>query len=616
MCGISGIIYKVDDLISSEEVNNINNALESRGPDGEGIYNFNNVYLAHKRLSIIDINGGQQPFESNCGNYAITYNGELYNYEQLKKELENLGVVFVSNSDTEVLLYSYIKWGKKCLSRFQGMFSFCILDKLKHLCFLSRDHFGIKPLYIYQDEVKIAFASEIKALTKLEYFNSEINIDSLDDYLWLSYIPGPKTIYKRILKLEPGHYMIIDHKGNISHKERYFKPEFSNRQEENFDWYSELKETIKQSVEQHLVSDVPVGAFLSGGIDSSLIVANIAKINGGESLKTFSIGFNESDFSELKYAKQVAEKFRTDHHEEIVTPDTLSILPDLVNSYGEPFGDSSALPTYYLSKMTSNSVKVALSGDGGDELFAGYGSHVNWVKTTNIPEWYSNFPSHKRYLYNILNKVSRNKFPISWSPDTFKNWIKFSEYLNEDLRMGIWKKEYKDKLNKNIDLSEIFTESRHYKDVRTVQSYDLQTYLPYDILTKVDVASMMNSLEVRTPFIDINVWNMAKNIPVSYNMTKAKSGRLQGKSLLKQILLEDFDKDFVHRNKKGFGVPLVHWFTENDKAKKLINELLVDNRNNISEYFDINAIRHIVSHGDPQHKWLLLFLEFWFIENK
>ena len=537
MCGIVGVISKKQTKSIDSIVSDMANSIESRGPNGEGFYIYDNIAFGHRRLSIIDLKGGKQPMSDDTNQYSVTYNGELYNYKLLRIELEKKGFNFRTDSDTEVILNSYICWGEGCLNRFRGMFAFAILDKLKDTVFLARDPFGIKPLCFYNDESFFAFSSEISAFKKIPGFDKTISLQALDMYLWLQYIPAPESIFKSVKKLMPGHCMLLDKDGNTLYNKAYnnfsFKPDFKRKES---DWLEELDHKLEKSVKLHLMSDVPYGAFLSGGIDSTAIVSIMAK-ELKKPIKTFSIGFNESSFSELPYARKVAEKWGTDHYEEIVEPEALKILPDLVRHYGEPFGDSSALPTYYLSKLAAEHVPMVLSGDGGDEIFAGYGSHINWMKEISKPDWVENLPSIRQKIYPILNKLSPNKYPKTWKKPRFDVWIKYVEYLNTNWRTKLWKNEYKQFIQvKNTSVENSFSEGLKFQGVNTVQYFDIQNYLPNDILTKVDIASMMHGLEVRTPLIDMELWDFALTIPEKFNIQKVNNNHWEGKLLLKKWL--------------------------------------------------------------------------------
>lgn len=609
MCGIAGIIHQ-NTLVSLQEIDSVNDALKSRGPDARGTWVENNVALGHRRLSIIDLEDGHQPMFSSDENYGIVFNGEIYNYRQLRNTLVKMGYIFKTNSDTEVLLYAYIEWKEKCLNKLRGMFSFAVLDKINGFIFLARDHLGIKPLVYYHTKETFAFASEIRALKKVKNTHFTLDISAIDEYLWLQYIPAPKTVFNEVKKLKPAHYMHVSFNGEILKIEKYWDLDFvedNTKSEEQ--WLDELDTVLKDSVKAHLVSDVPFGAFLSGGIDSSLVVKYMSEISES-SVDTFSIGFKEEEFNELKYARNISSTFKTIHHEKIVTPDALKILPDLVSHYGEPFGDSSAVPTYYVSKLARENVSMVLSGDGADEIFAGYNSYKAWQKYHEDGDPY---PKWKRILRPPLEFLSPKRFPPRFKHgDKLNNWLTFINYFPPQNRSNLWKKDYQDSMSTEL---EIFEES--YKNVSSlsplskVQYLDIKTYLPFDILTKVDVASMMHGLEVRTPFVDKKVYEFAATIPNSMNFSKVEKFGSQGKVLLKKILEPNVSKDFLYRKKMGFAMPLNQWFHDDDNFYGDLNERLLSSNSMLSEYFERDEINKIIQNKNFGPIWLLLFLDEW-----
>ena len=595
MCGIVGIIDKKGNLTVQPIISKMNQAITSRGPSGYGEHVFENIAFGHRRLSIIDLEGGKQPMSDSSGKYWITYNGELYNYKILRKELQEKGVDFKTDSDTEVILYAYIHWGESCLKKFRGMFAFGILNQEDKTIFIARDPFGIKPLCYYISDTYFAFSSEIRAFRTIPDFDKTISIEALDMYLWLQYIPAPHTIFKHVKKLQPGFCMLVSSEGKVIYNKSFNTFEFNpvKGKSEN-DWLEELDIKFKESVKAHLMSDVPFGAFLSGGVDSTSVVSMMAQ-EMSHPVKTFSIGFKEEEFSELPFARKVAQKWGTDHHEQIVEPDALGILPDLVKHYGEPFGDSSAVPTYYVSKLAASHVPMVLSGDGGDEAFAGYGSHVNWMKEISKPDWVEKLPLLQRKMYPFLNTLFPNKYPITWKAPVFDIWIKYVQYLDNDWRSKLWKKEYKPELQpKYSEIESLFDEGLRFGGANTVQYFDLKTYLPNDILPKVDIASMMHGLEVRTPFIDMEMWKLALTIPEEFNIRKVNNTHWEGKILLKKWLERHFDKSFIYRSKMGFGVPLKFWFGEGGLYRKKLETILLAPDARINQFFETKEIQRLI----------------------
>ena len=611
MCGIVGLVRLNNQNVGSL-LNSMLEPIRHRGPDGQGIFVQENFGIGHRRLSILDLEGGKQPLSNQEKNLWITYNGELYNYKDIRKKLYDKGYSFRTKSDTEVVLQAYAHWGKDCVSYFRGMFAFGILDLSQNEFFLARDQFGIKPLVYAHNSDVFAFASELQALKSISDINWSINLSALDQYLAYQFIPAPNTIFKEVKKLPPAHYMRISLKGEVKELKCYWKIHFNpDYTKSECYWKDALEETIKNSVKGHLVSDVPFGAFLSGGIDSSLVVGYMSQLMA-KPVKTFCIGFEEQGFSELEYARIVSSKWGTDHYEEIVRPDALSILPDLVKHYGEPFGDSSAIPTYYVSKLARKQVTMALSGDGGDELFAGYQSYsTRWTKhLTPIPE---HLPSYKKGLYPAFRTVFPKRYPYRTA--TLEDWQHYIQYYGKNDRFSLWKPEI---LNEFIETDlihhMIWKESHTYSHFQRAQHLDFSTYLPYDILIKVDIASMMHSLEVRTPLLDLRVVELASRIPEKFNINKL-SGEWVGKQLLKKIVADDLGNEFAFRKKMGFAVPIQKWFGETGKSQNEIKERILSSGNGLDTYFEFSALEKVANGSNSGQQWLLVFLQEWLSQN-
>ncbi len=608
MCGIAGYI-NLRGNADSEIIEKMTAEIAHRGPDGFGHKLFDNVAIGHRRLSIIDLATGGQPMHNEDKTVWITFNGELYNYLDLQKQLIKAGHVFQTNSDTEVIVHAYEEWGERCVQHFRGMFSFGIVDLKKKKLFLARDHFGIKPLYIYTSENSIAFGSELQQFKKLPGFNRALNLEALDQYLWLQYIPAPLTIFKSVEKLQAAHYVVIDFEGNIGKQIPYWDIDFSKKKiRTQKEWLEATDSVISESVKAHLVSDVPFGAFLSGGIDSSLVVEYMSR-QLNRPVETFSIGFEEEAYNELGYSEIVAKKWGTNHHTEIVKPDALGLLPDLVRHYGEPYGDSSCIPTYHVCRLAKKHVTMVLSGDGGDECFAGYNSYISWMKY--MPIQYR--AGLKRKLYPYLEKFFPARYPAK---DTLSYWLQHLEYLNADWRTQLWKPEYRNHMvQKPQGFEKHFEHARNYSLANKVQYMDMKTYMNFDILTKVDVASMMHSLEVRTPLIDVKVWEHAATIPEEF-LINNKSGEWRGKILLKQLMEKNFSPDFIYRRKQGFAVPLAKWFSGEGEFRSVLEEKLLSEKSLLGEYFNINVIQKLIDANHTDGIWLLLFLEEWLKQFK
>ncbi|HMO33783.1 MAG TPA: asparagine synthase (glutamine-hydrolyzing) [Saprospiraceae bacterium] len=613
MCGIAGLLLK-DRFVVEKDLVNMSNQLAHRGPDGSGAFLYEHIGFAHRRLSIIDLEGGKQPLSNTEGTLWITFNGEIYNYLELRKDLIGLGYHFKTQSDTEVVVHCYEEWGPACVERLRGMFAFAVLDIKNKELFLARDHFGIKPLIYAASESAFCFASELQALKEVSDLKLSIDTEALNLYLQLQYIPAPFTIYKEAKKLPPAHWMRVGFNGAILEMRRYWKWSFHESEAKTeAEWMEGLEAVIKESVNAHLVSDVPFGAFLSGGIDSSVIVSYMAQ-HMQVPVKTFSIGFENEDFNELQYAETVAKRWGTEHFTEVVEPDALGILPQLVRHYGEPFGDSSAIPTWYVSRLARRHVTMVLTGDAGDELLAGYRSYTEkWSRYVQpVPEHLSGF---KKCLYPYLNIVYPLKFPLrAASPE---NWLRIVQYFSAAERAGLWKKEIAEHLTEQGDLMvrELFQEAASYRHFQKAQYVDFNSYLPGDVLTKVDIASMMHSLETRTPLLDIKVAAFASSIPQSILIGK-KVKHWHGKMLLKKLLGGYFSEDFIYRPKMGFAVPVSDWFGKNGKSRNEIRERILDRQVGFSDLFNRKALEDIAEGEHAGHQWLLIFLQEWLSQTQ
>ena len=613
MCGITGILNFNDNVVDKLLLKRMTDTISYRGPDGEGYYIDKNVGLGHRRLAIIDLSdAGKQPMSNQDCSVWIVFNGEIYNFQELRNDLEGKGYRFVSNSDTEVIIHAYEEYGVDCVGFLRGMFSFAIWDVNKKQLFLARDCVGKKPLVYYKDDDRFVFASEIKAIIEDKIINREISQEALSHYLSYGYIPAPLTIFKSIFKLLPGHYMIIDNKGNITIKQ-YWNLQFK---ETNFseDYYcKKTLELLEESTKIRMFSDVPLGAFLSGGVDSSAVVAMMSK-NSEQPIKTFSIGFEGQEFNELPHARIIAEKFNTDHKEFIVKPDAIKILPQLVRYYNEPYADSSALPSYYLAQLTQKHVTVSLNGDGGDENYAGY----DRIKAMNVLKIYKKVPKFARRIINY----SVEKLPEKRIIKSAKRFTNASNYdVNDSYYsfLNMFSDREKDALlqtNKYYDSSKIMKDEFNKCSSNILGNkilyFEIKRYLSDDLLIKIDIATMANSLEARSPFLDHKMMEFTATIP--FNL---KVKRLKQKYILTKALKHIIPKKILNRKKQGFVVPINSWF-RND-LKNYSYDLLNSNEfksRNLFDYYQVNKLldEH-QSNRDHKHKiWSLLWLELWFRE--
>lgn len=613
MCGIAGIVKK-NKKVNPEDVILMTNALAHRGPDDDGVYCSQNWAIGHRRLSIIDLESGHQPMKSADESICLVFNGEIYNYKELREELREKGYVFKTNSDTEVIIYAYQEWKEACLPKLRGMFAIALADIKEEKIIIARDYLGIKPIVFYKSDSVFAFSSELQSLKKVREIDFTINMQSIDQYLYLQYIPAPQTIYSDTYKLLPGHYMTIGFDFEISEQKSYydfsFAPDMSMTRK---DAVEKLNNVLWESVEKHLISDVEYGAFLSGGIDSSMVVNYMSEILK-EPVKTFSIGFSNDDYSELEYADYVSKITGSEHHYKIIDDDALKVLPELVRHYGEPYGDSSAVPTYYVSEFASNYVKMVLTGDGADELFAGYPRYNAYKQSMgNL---------HNAGVSGFRAKLEQAKKMITGQGRCVREnsglniWMSNIGYMENSVRASLWKPEYQNLSERPLDFFEdVYGESKSLSDINRVQYMDMKTYLPNDILTKVDIASMIHSIETRTPFVDKKVLEFALSIPEEYNWIENERHGFQGKYLLKEILRNNFSDEFLYRKKRGFSMPLNRWLNDEKNYAYQLKRALTSRDAKINEYFSKEGIEKVISGTHVGSIWLLIFLEEWLQQN-
>jgi len=597
--------------------------LSHRGPDDEGVYCSSgtpSVNLGHRRLSIIDLSGaGRQPMSNEDGTVRLVLNGEIYNFHELREELILQGHRFRSNSDTETVVHLYEQLGTECVRKLRGMFAFALWDSRKGILMLARDRVGKKPLLFQHRGNTLCFASEFAALLESGLIDREINFSMFDYYLAFGYIPSPFTIYKDVYKLQPGHTMVL--KDNRIRIDPYWDLAYSDKLPISFeDARRETLRLLEDAVKKRLYSDVPLGAFLSGGIDSSTVVALMARCSGSR-INTFSIGFEDEDYSELKFARNIARQYDTCHHELIVRPNALEVLPQLVERYGEPYADSSAIPTYYVSRETKRSVTVALNGDGGDEAFGGYERYQAMLLAERLNGLPPAAKSVIRRCAGLLpdsvepkNRIRRMRrfFDSALLPD-FERYAKWIGIFDGAARQEIYSREFL-RMSGRQDCSGFYKKyfsrggAPHVLD--SVQNADVHTYLPEDLLVKVDIASMANSLECRSPFLDHTVMEFAARLPASYRIRKGAR-----KFVLTEAIRGIVPAANIYRRKMGFGVPVGRWFR--GELRGYISETLLGDRSIRRGYFNPEAMRRLVldhTEGRADHSfklWALLMLELW-----
>lgn len=624
MCGICGKInIDAKKKVDGNLIERMCSVLSHRGPDDAGVYLKDNIGLGHRRLSVLDVTqAGHQPMTNEDRTIWIVFNGEIYNYRELRKELEKKGHVFLSSSDTETIIHLYEEKGIECLQDLRGMFAFALWDAKEKSLFLARDRLGKKPLVYSHNNNRFLFASELKALLFDQEVSREINTTAIQNYLTYGYIASPQTIFSDIKKLPPAHYLILK-EGSIKIKKYW---DLSYQKKLVYGSLGEYKdhflELFYESVKMRLRSDVSFGAFLSGGIDSSIIVAVMSRFLE-QPVKTFSIGFEEESYNELPFARIVADKYKTEHHEFIVKPDVVDVLPKLMWSYNEPFADPSAVPTYYLSKATREHVTVALSGDGGDECFAGYNRYLHALSSLNygkcaslagrkmINTVASLLPAGNTGR-NLSGRVKRFLKHVCEQPE--KQYLRWISHFNDDLRSEICASDFRRSMADH-DPADYIAELYHASDAESfldkILNVDVMSYLPEDLMVKTDIASMACSLEVRSPFMDHRIMEFAASLPADMKIYK---GTL--KYFLKQAAVELVPSQIISRKKQGFGLPVANWLRED--LKEMTYDLLLDKQTFERGYFRREAIEkliteHMTGQNDHCYRiWNLLCLELWF----
>jgi len=630
MCGIVGAVWtSAAKAVRQEVLHRMTTVLSHRGPDDQGTYyrplaaeepTRSGVALGHRRLSIIDLAGGHQPMSNEDGSVWVVFNGEIYNFRDLRRQLEAAGHRFRTRCDTEVLVHLYEQVGEQLAEHLNGMFALAIWDQRNDRLLLARDRLGQKPLYYRHEPGRLLFASELKGIMQVPDVPRQIDPVALDLYLVYQYVPHPWSIFTGTRKLPPGHYAVWQADQLAVH--RYWQPELNLEEPRPAEQYrQELFDLLRSAVELRLQSDVPLGAFLSGGVDSSIIVALMQQLSD-EPVRTFSIGFAEPKYDETRYARLVAQHLGTRHYEFCVGPDAIEILPKLVWYYDEPFADSSAIPTWYVAEQTRQHVTVALTGDGGDELFVGYPRYravelaalvdrlpvpIRWLLTGPVRAMVPRSVQYKspvRRLRRFLDQLSKP----SW--ERYLRWIGIFE---PEHRQAVYTEQFA-RTVASFDPLDFLTEAQQRsaaRDLVTSTSLtDLVTYLPCDLMTKVDIASMAHGLECRQPLLDHRVVELAAKMPLHY---KYRRGR--GKRLLLETFGHLLPQEILHRPKMGFGVPLDSWFR--GPLAAFAKSLLLDRRATSRGIFRPGGVsqlldEHISGRADHSYRlWALVVLEMW-----
>ena len=611
MCGIAGIVRWDGRPVLEDDMRAMCRAMVHRGPDEEGVYLGAGVGLGMRRLSIIDLEGGQQPISNEDGSIWVVFNGEIYNHRELRRQLTRDGHAFRTASDTEAIVHLYEDLGPRAVERLRGMFAFALWDAPRRQLLLARDRLGIKPLYYAELDGGVVFASELKPILQRPDIGRELNWEAVGHLFTFLATPSSSSIVKGVRKLEPARFATATD-GRGVRVERYWDVEFQpDEHSSEEELVEQLRELLVESVRLHQISDVPIGAFLSGGIDSSAVVATMAQLSSSR-VKTFSIGFVEDDYSELAHARRVAKQFGTDHHELVLRPDVVQIAEDLAWYLDEPFGDTSAIPTYMVSKLASEHVTVVLTGDGGDELFAGYDKYV----TEQRERQYDRVPATIRQALGAVGRVMPDRVPgrrflSHLALDGPRRYLDASTlFRTDELR-----KLFRDEAFRQIATHDPWTHAlmelgRVGSDwVAALQYCDLQTYLPLDILTKVDRMTMAHSIEARPPLLDHRVVEFAATVPARYRLRDGTT-----KYLLKRAMRGILPDGIIDRPKKGFAVPLARWLR--GELAGFTRDVLLSDACRERGLFDTKHVERLIElHRSGRdldlQLWTLLSFELW-----
>ena len=620
MCGIAGFVDADRNLTQSPSrveaefslVHKMCEVIRHRGPDDEGIHAAPGVGLGMRRLSIIDLAGGRQPIHNETRTVWVVFNGEIYNYQQLRSELESLGHQFYTSSDTETIVHAYEQWGEDAFRRLRGMFGIALWDAPKRILLLARDRAGQKPLHYTQRGSRLFFGSEIKSLLAAGAVEPKLDLAALDHYLAFLYTPRDASIFEGVHKLPPGHYLRWQD-GRIDVRQYWQIAAEETFTGSEADAIAALGSVLQDSVTSHMVSDVPLGAFLSGGVDSSAVVGMMARASS-RPVKTFSIGFDDPAFDELEHARTVARHFGTDHHEFVVKPDGLTILGDLIGHFDEPFADSSAIPTWYVSEIARRHVTVVLSGDGGDELFGGYDRYLPHPRVAQFDRLpVPGLKTAARLAWPLLPHGARGKnFLRHVSQDAAARYLDSMTLFPADERAALYAAGARQALASGAEarLAGHFQRFERLPHDSRMMRFDFETYLPEDVLTKVDRMSMAHSIETRVPLLDNDVIDFAATLPSRFKIFEGRR-----KHILKETLRPLLPAGILDRRKQGFGIPLGNWFRGG--LTGLFSDVLESPRAKQRGYFEPAFVQRLLREhlaGQRDHTlrlWQLLVFELW-----
>jgi asparagine synthase (glutamine-hydrolysing) len=610
MCGIAGLLSLGDKPVSEEEVQAMCDAIVHRGPDDAGYYVRDRIAMGMRRLSIIDLSTGHQPVHNEDQTVWVVFNGEIYNFKPLRASLERQGHRFYTGTDTEVIVHLYEQYGERCVEKLRGMFAFAVWDDRRKTLLLARDRIGVKPLFYTVADGRLAFGSELKTILQLPEVERRLNLASVNHLFSALCTPSSESIVEGVHKLKPGHILIASARDGVRTREYWdvvFDPDYG-KPEQYF--IERLRDLIEESVRLRLMSDVPLGAFLSGGVDSSTVVATMSRIGAGK-VRTFSIGFTEKEYNELDYARQVAQQFGTDHHELVIEPNVLDVIDDLAWYLDEPFGDSSAIPTYMVSKLASEHVTVVLSGDGGDELFAGYDRYVVERRERKL----AGIPAPLRKTAGLIGRtmpegMKGRNFLRHLALDGPERYLDANMLFREFEKSKLFEPDiYNELLHRDGANWRHFLQNGRTHWLSSLQYMDIKNYLPNDIMTKVDRMSMAHSIEAREPLLDHKLVEFAATIPPELKL-KGNTTKYIFKKAMEGIL----PNEILYRQKRGFGVPLGHWFR--GKLSPFMRDLLLSKKCTERGIFRKPYLERLIEMNDRGRAmdlklWTLITFELW-----
>ena len=620
MCGIVGKVMTPGcGSVDRHLLERMCAALEHRGPDSRGLFQQEEAGLGIQRLRVVDLVTGDQPISNEDGSVTVVLNGEIYNFQELRKDLQCRGHRFATQGDTEVIVHLYEEHGIDCVRYLQGMFAFALWDQRRRRLLVARDRVGKKPLFYALGPEGLTFASELRALLEDRTIPRELDTSAVDSFLAYGYVPAPLSIFAGVSKLPPAHTLVLE-RGELT-LNRYWQLDYSRKAEfkDPRELHEALLEHVRVATRRRLIADVPLGAFLSGGIDSSAVVAAMAEASSGP-VKTFSIGFDHDEFDELRYARKIAELFGTDHHEFVVRPDAVEMLPKIVRHYGEPFADSSAIPSFYLAELTRQHVTVALNGDGGDELFAGYTRYVSnrlAAGLERLPAPLRRFAADRARalgggeVTSVANKARRLITGLALSPAA--RYESYMSAFDQSQRTNLYTHEFAATVDQSFTsgvIADPWGEASGEDVLDIMLEVDVATYLPGDLITKIDIATMAYALEARSPLLDHELMEFAASIPAEMKV----DGR-EKKWVFREALRDWLPSDILDRPKQGFTVPIAHWLR--GELRDLAREVLLDRDSLGRGYFRREAVQSMLDRhsagADEETKrlWALFMFELW-----